>query len=104
MSTAALVTDLQARGVRLSAVNGRLRVEAPKGLLTPEVKQALAERKGEVLAYLTAWPGPCYACGETAWWLGTDTGVIVCGRCHPPMFTHHVAAWVPQSARTWPRQ
>ena len=52
MSTAALLTELQARGVRLSVVEGRLRVEAPKGILTPQDRQTLAERKSELVAAL----------------------------------------------------
>jgi hypothetical protein len=55
MSTAQLLAGLQARGVRLRAEGGRLKVEAPKGALTPADRQALAERKADLLAALSGW-------------------------------------------------
>ncbi|MFH0810591.1 MAG: hypothetical protein V2A77_09025 [Pseudomonadota bacterium] len=106
MTAPTIIERLRGFGVRVLAENGNLVFKAaaqPPAEALALVSE-LKARKAEALAHLTAWPGPCYCCGEVAWWLGADTGVIVCGRCHPPMFTHHVAAWVPQAARTWPRQ
>lgn len=62
--------------------------------------EELRSHKVEVLAILTAWPGPCYCCKEIAWWLHRD-GVVVCGCCHPPAFPEHVKAWIPQAACRW---
>jgi hypothetical protein len=47
-----LVAELKAQGVQLSARGDRLRVEAPPGVLTPEVRQALTDRKAAILALL----------------------------------------------------
>jgi hypothetical protein len=79
-----------------------VRVEAPKGLLTPQDKLTLAERKPDLLATLTAWPGPCYTCRECCWWLSVHD-VVVCGRCHPPAYPEHVKAWIPAAACKWGR-
>jgi hypothetical protein len=49
-----LLKDLTARDIRLSAVDGRLRVEAPASTLKDADRQALAAHKVEVLALLTA--------------------------------------------------
>lgn len=49
---AELLTSLTQRGIRLSAVDGRLRAEAPTGTLTPEDRLALATRKVQLLALL----------------------------------------------------
>lgn len=100
MSAAAFLAGLQARGVRLSAVGGRLRAEAPPGTLTPEDKQALVAHKSELLAALYPWPGPCYCCKEAFWWLSRE-GAVVCGRCHPPAYPDLVETWIPQAACRW---
>ena len=47
-----LIRNLTARGVRLSRNADRLRIEAPAGTVTPELKQVLAERKQDLLAAL----------------------------------------------------
>ena len=48
------VTALRERGVELLAQGGTLSIRAPKGLLSDGDRQALRERKGELLAYLAA--------------------------------------------------
>jgi hypothetical protein len=54
MSAAAesLIRALSARGVRMSAHRDKLRVEAPPGVLTPELRCALAAQKPHLLAIL----------------------------------------------------
>ena len=54
MSPADLVADLRGRGVRLAVAGGCLRVEAPKGALTQDLREELAQRKGEILEMLRA--------------------------------------------------
>jgi hypothetical protein len=54
MTPDALLEDLRARGVELSAQGNRLRVEAPAGLLTPELRQALVTYKPALLKLLEA--------------------------------------------------
>ena len=48
-----LIRDLSARGVRLSRNGENLRIVAPRGTLTPELRQTLAEAKPAILAALT---------------------------------------------------
>jgi hypothetical protein len=55
--TAADLVELMGRlGVRLSAVEGRLRVGAPAGVLTEELVAALVESKPAILAILDGPP------------------------------------------------
>jgi hypothetical protein len=51
-----LLADLTMRGVRLSVVAGRLRVEAPAGVLTGADRLALAQHKPGLLALLADAP------------------------------------------------
>lgn len=50
----ALLHELSARGVRLSRMGPNLRIVAPRGTLTPELRQTLQEAKPAILAALTA--------------------------------------------------
>src|SRR5438105_3680208 len=59
MSTPELLDNLRRRGVRLEVHGDRLKVDAPTGTLTAEIKAALAEHKPEILAVLSA------RCGES---------------------------------------
>jgi amino acid adenylation domain-containing protein len=52
MSAGELVAYLRGAGVELAANGDRLHCNAPKGVLTPELRAQLAERKQEVLALL----------------------------------------------------
>jgi hypothetical protein len=82
MTPAALMADLTARGVRVTARGETLRVDAPRGVLTASDRAALVEHKPALLAALraeacraatasarTAWSsevpdGPCGLCGH----------------------------------------
>jgi hypothetical protein len=76
MTVAELVTDLRARGVRLTVEGGRLTYDAPKGVVKPSELEELRSHRAELLAYLkaqaantTADPaGPCPACGAGQFW------------------------------------
>ena len=57
MNAAELITELEARGVLIEAAGDRLRVDAPKGAITPELREALAACKAGVLAILNAPDG-----------------------------------------------
>lgn len=50
MNAVDLMNRLQAAGVRIDARGDRLHVEAPAGSITPELRQALADHKAELLA------------------------------------------------------
>jgi hypothetical protein len=52
MTTVEFLARLHARDVRLWVDGDNLRCRAPKGALTAELRDQLAERKGEILALL----------------------------------------------------
>ena len=52
MILANLLADLEQKGIRLSADGGQLNIRAPKGALTPDLRDQLAEHKGEILNLL----------------------------------------------------
>jgi hypothetical protein len=52
MTTLEFVSHLRALGVQLWAEDNRLRVNAPEGVLTPELRAELARRKTELVAFL----------------------------------------------------
>jgi hypothetical protein len=47
-----LLTELRLRGATVEAAGDRLVVEAPKGVLTPAIREALAKHKSELLSLL----------------------------------------------------
>jgi len=52
MSTAELLTDLQSRGVTITAEGDRLKIKAPKGTITPELRERLTASKSDIIAAL----------------------------------------------------
>jgi hypothetical protein len=56
VSALTLMRDLQAAGVVLEARGDRLHVDAPVGLITPEMRDSIARHKPELLAMLAADP------------------------------------------------
>ena len=52
ISTAEFISHLHNLDVRLSAKGERLRVNAPKGVLTADLRDQIAERKTEILEFL----------------------------------------------------
>ena len=58
MNAATLLRDLEERGVRFEAEDGRLRYHAPTGVLTPEIIDELRARKTELLALLSCLEPP----------------------------------------------
>ncbi len=53
MSPQELIEDLKQRGVRLTALGSRLRVRAPAGSVTPQLREALTANKPALLEMLT---------------------------------------------------
>jgi len=49
---AQLISSVKQQGIFLSVVGEKLRLKVPKGALSPELKQALSERKAEIIAFL----------------------------------------------------
>jgi hypothetical protein len=52
MIVASILTELRANGAVLVPIGERLRIEAPIGVLTPELKERLRRHKVELLAFL----------------------------------------------------
>lgn len=52
MTTSELLSRLQEQGIRLWRENAELRFSAPKGAMTPELKDAIRERKSEIIESL----------------------------------------------------
>ena len=53
MTSEGLLAELRTREVQLAAQGNRLLIDAPKGVLTPELRQRLAEHKDELLSFLS---------------------------------------------------
>ena len=52
-----LLETLRQAGAEIFAVGDRLRVRAPRGVVTDEIRRCLAEHKPQLLAELSATPG-----------------------------------------------
>lgn len=107
MDAVALLRTLREAGCELQAEGDRLRVNAPKGVLTDELRSLIRQHKPELLRLLAPVKasrieesatlplsgvtfalslrrdGTCYVCGGSRWWLSVY-GVLVCCLCHPP--------------------
>jgi len=99
IAAAELMDALAARGVRFGLRAGRLVLDAPHGVLTPEVRAAVAVQKAAIERLVrvanglqppatpTVLPCPvrrCRSCQTRRWWQRADGG-WVCGVCHPPV-------------------
>lgn len=61
MNAAEIIQETYAKGIRLSAVGERLRVDAPAGVLDPELRDLLKEHKQEVLSILVSSKNPSFS-------------------------------------------
>jgi hypothetical protein len=116
MSPAVLLQKLREIGCELRPEGDRLRVRAPAGVLTDELRSLIREHKAELLRLLSAGSrgqeearpspasgialalslqddGTCYCCKGSRWWL-SRYGVLMCATCHPPAALELVARWV----------
>lgn len=97
--TAELMDALAARGVRFGLRAGRLALDAPHGVLTSDVRAAVALHKSAIERLVRAAAGlhppatppmpprparHCHTCRARRWWQRPDGG-WVCGVCHPPI-------------------
>lgn len=86
MTVQAILTQVQRSGIVLTVSGDKLRLRAPAGALTPELKSALAANKPDVIAVVwrldgmqgnagrvpipcavlsaTGGPGRCFSCGD----------------------------------------
>lgn len=113
MDAVALLRRLREAGCELQAEGDRLRVNAPKGVLTDELRSLIRQHKPELLRLLAPVQdrrarlapasitlalslrrdGTCYVCGGSQWWLSVY-GALVCCLCHPPPAAELVARYV----------
>lgn len=52
MNAQEILTDLQSRGVEITADGDKLRIRAPRGTITPEFRERLAASKPDIIAAL----------------------------------------------------
>ncbi len=62
MTPTELIAELERRNVKIFLAGDKLRLEAPAGVLTPEIKEAVTKYKPELMAWLRnptceVWPG-----------------------------------------------
>ena len=75
MTTDQLLADLEQRKIKLSVDGGRLRYQAPVGVLTPQLREAIAARRDAILDRLrrkhqepaVSWGGKCPLCDRRSW-------------------------------------
>jgi DNA polymerase-1 len=83
MTTLELLSDLQNLDIHLECVGDKLRVDAPKGALTPELRSILLEQKATLLALLSGPP----SCSEETEQAQAEDGAVAaeiataCGVC-----------------------
>jgi pyochelin synthetase len=83
MTAAALLAELRNRGAALAVVGDKLRVEAPVGTITPEIREALARHKATLLAMLSSDSELCEHVAydpELAEWY-RENPHLTCARC-----------------------
>lgn len=116
MTARELLARLAALDVLIEPAGDKLRVDAPKGVLTDELWSLIRAHKAELLRLLSAGEagqveavsspapritlalslqpdGTCWCCKGSRWWLSVY-GVLVCATCHPPAVPELVARWL----------
>src|SRR4051794_9981733 len=58
MNPSPLIVELKERGIELVVRDGRLRARAQESLLTPKMRQVIADHGGPLLAVITGKPVP----------------------------------------------
>src|SRR2546427_2630896 len=108
MTATVLLDELRTKGVQLTIEGEHLAVDAPKGVLTDELRQAIRTQKAALLALLTASSpdassspkplspmSPCVVCRRPE--RRDDAGVLRCVHCWSAPLTeaarHEEAAW-----------
>jgi amino acid transporter len=91
-----LITGLQLLVIIFSmgSMDARLRVVAPSGTVTPELRSAVERYKYALLTWLRhRTSGGCRSCNGTRFWLSIHCAFI-CATCHPPAHQSIVVEWV----------
>ena len=72
----------------------RLKIVAPKGTITGEIRQELVRYKEAILCLLRyGLAGGCTCCKSSQLWVSVDS-VVICATCHPPAAPSLAAEWI----------
>lgn len=97
MTAQAVLERLRSLGARVSLAGDKVRVEAPAGVLTDDLRRELIEHKAELVRLLRPAPDlpppACDRCGGTLFWQSIAYGPWTCARCYPPDTWRVVARW-----------
>lgn len=83
-------------GIVLELAGGgeRLKIVAPKGTMTDEIRQALGRYKEAILTLLRyRRAGGCTCCKSSQLWVSAYS-VVICATCHPPAAPSLAAEWI----------
>ncbi len=80
MNASELMAEIQRRQIRLAVDHGSLRYQAPKGSITPELRQAIGRYKFEIIALLGASKRTGLLCSENA--KAEAIATDACWHCH----------------------
>lgn len=90
MTAIQVIETVSAAGIRLLVTDGKLKVDAPAGVLTAEMKAELARCKAELLALLT--PRPYERCSTPM--TNVEFGYHSCPGCRFQIVERHSGFWV----------
>lgn len=97
MTAKAILESLRVLGASVSLVGDKLRVEAPAGVLTDDLRRELIEHKAELVRLLRPAPDlpppVCDRCGGALFWQSVAYGPWTYARCYPPDARRIVARW-----------
>ncbi len=89
MNATRLLADLQRRDVRLSVEDDRLVLDAPKGVVTPALREQLRNSKAEVIRLLIGAGDDRLTEAAIVRWLNTHPpeglSPDLCGQCDQPL-------------------
>ena len=72
----------------------RVKIVAPKGTITAEIRQALGRYKEVILILLRLRrAGGCRCCKGSRFWMSVHA-VVICATCHPPADSSLAVEWV----------
>ena len=102
MTPQMVLAEVEKRGIRLRATGESILYEAPRGALTPELREAIARHKVEIMEMLMQ-TNSANRTGK-----GACPGPELCGGCyevpggrfvHPPKISHDwIQKWEPTGA------
>ncbi len=91
-----LLKEVACRGIALELAGGGecLKVVAPKGTITIEIRQALGRYKEAILSMMRyGLAGGCTCCKDSQFWVSAYS-VVICATCHLPADPSLVAEWI----------